>query len=463
MTPPSVADFMASLFSDVTLQTFRVLDPGAGKGALTRAFLERVLNGRKRPAAIELTAFELDPTFHTAIDSMLEAYATSSGVRSRIVSGDFIEHAVERSLQGLADYTHAIINPPYKKINTDSDHRRALREVGIETVNLYSAFVALALNLLQPGGQLVAIVPRSFCNGPYYKPFRRFILDRAAIRRMHLFGSRTEAFKSDDVLQENLIVVLERGGKQGAVDVSTSTGDSFSDLATNTHPFDRIVLPNDPEYFIHVPTSTERHAIELSQEVRHSLTDLRLKVSTGPVVDFRLRDHTRDMPERGSVPLLYPTHFAGQDVKWPKPGIKKPNAIQRNSETERWLYPTGFYCVVRRFSSKEEKRRIVASVVDPAQFPDAAMLGFENHLNVFHEDRGGLPEDIARGLAVFLNSTAVDEFFRRFNGHTQVNATDLKLMKYPSRAALSALGKWGKKHPRQTQEMIDAEFNKISI
>ncbi len=113
------------------------------------------------------------------------------------------------------------------------------------------------------------------------------------------------------------------------------------------------------------------------------------------------------------------------------------------------------------FFSKEEKRRIVASVVNPASFAGATALGFENHLNVFHWGREGLPEDIARGLAVFLNSTAIDEFFRRFNGHTQVNATDLKLMKYPSRAILCALGKWAKNNERQSQEMIDIQFKQI--
>jgi len=44
------------------------------------------------------------------------------------------------------------------------------------------------------------------------------------------------------------------------------------------------------------------------------------------------------------------------------------------------------------------------------------------------------------GGAAFLNTEAVDEAFRRFNGHTQVNATDLRNMKYPSRATLLAIG-----------------------
>jgi hypothetical protein len=70
------------------------------------------------------------------------------------------------------------------------------------------------------------------------------------------------------------------------------------------------------------------------------------------------------------------------------------------------------------------------------------MLGLENHLNLFHENRRGLPEPLARGLAVFLNTTAVDEHFSRYNGHSQFNATDLKLMKYPSRGALIQPGTW---------------------
>src|SRR5579885_1655341 len=112
--------------------------------------------------------------------------------------------------------------------------------------------------------------------------------------------------------------------------------------------------------------------------------------------------------------------------------MNRGNAMALNDETKKWLYPNGFYTVVRRFSAKEERRRIVASVVRPDSFPSAIMLGFENHLNVFHEQRKSLPEALAYGLAAFLSTTAVDDQFRRFNGHTQVNATDLRLIQFPS-------------------------------
>ena len=462
MTPSPVARFMAGLFPASTLQTCRLLDAGAGVGALTCAFLDRWSAGGFKFGQIEATAYEIDPALRAHLQTALQRFAASLPLSFEVVEGDFIELVTGKSLPDQACFTHAILNPPYKKINSASSHRQALRSVGLETVNLYSAFVALALALMAPGGQVVAIIPRSFCNGPYYRPFRDFMLSRAAIRHMHLFASRSKAFKDDDVLQENVILLLERGGQQGDVSVSTSTDDTFSDIETNTHSFERIVFPDDPERFIHVPTSTELGTIELSAAVRYSLADIGVKVSTGPVVDFRMKGHLRDMPEAGAVPLLYPGHFNGPRTEWPKQGIKKPNAIMRNGETERWLYPNGFYCVVRRFSSKEERRRITASTVDPSTFGDVTAIGLENHLNVFHEGRKGLPEALARGLALFLNTTAVDEHFRRFNGHTQVNATDLKGMKYPSRAALISIGKWATGRTELSQAQIDEQLEKLS-
>ena len=458
MTPSRVARFMASLFPPSALKTCHLLDAGAGMGALSCAFLDRWVTGGFGFESVEVTAYEIDEKLRDYLAQHLTGY---SRVTPRIIAGDYIELATTEGLQDQG-YTHAILNPPYKKINSRSAHRMALRTVGIETVNLYSAFVALAVGQAAPGGQIVAIIPRSFCNGPYYRPFRDFILERAAIRHMHLFESRNKAFRDDEVLQENIIIHLERDSQQGPITVTTSTDDSFSDLTTHEHPFDRIVFPDDPERFIHVPTTTEKSTIELLPFVRYSLADIGVKVSTGPVVDFRLKTHLRDMPEPGTVPLIYPGHLSMTGAVWPVASLKKPNAIMRNDETEKWLYPNGFYCVVRRFSSKEEKRRVVASLVDPATFGDHAVLGFENHMNLFHENKHGLPEALARGLAVFLNTTTVDEYFRRFNGHTQVNATDLRLMKYPSRDTLIQLGEWAMKQGTLTQDQIDAKLGTLT-
>lgn len=96
-------------------------------------------------------------------------------VNYSIYMKDFIPDAVDNILSKEGNrYTHAIINPPYKKISSNSLHRKLLRKIGVETVNLYSAFLALTITLMKDYGEIVAIIPRSFCNGLYYKEFRRF-------------------------------------------------------------------------------------------------------------------------------------------------------------------------------------------------------------------------------------------------------------------------------------------------
>ena len=341
-TPAEIARFMAGLFIERPGDNCRLLDAGAGIGSLSVAFLERWAGGGFDFQHVEVDAFEIDESLHPYLVQSLKEYRRYQNVVSTIRGDDFVHAAVD-SLSGdlfaetLPKYTHALLNPPYKKIRSNSLYRSALRRVGIETVNLYSAFVALSLSLLEDHGQLVAIVPRSFCNGPYYRPFREYVLERAAIRQMHLFASRNKAFKDDDVLQENVIIMLERGAGQGNVTVTTSTDASFADMETNRYSFDRIVLPGDPERFIHVPTSPECGAIERSRAIRFTLEEIGIKVSTGPVVDFRLKEHLRDMPDEDTVPLLYPSHFKGQTTDWPNPDLNKPNAIYRNAETEKWL------------------------------------------------------------------------------------------------------------------------------
>ena len=54
--------------------------------------------------------------------------------------------------------------------------------------------------------------------------------------------------------------------------------------------------------------------------------------------------------------------------------------------------------------------------------------------------QNGLSPELAKGMAVYLNSTLFDEYLRQFNGHTQVNASDLRNLKYPSPEVLARLG-----------------------
>ncbi len=449
MTPAPVASFMAGMFYRLP-RNLRLLDAGAGVGSLTAAFVQDVVSRVDRPQSVDVTTFEIDAILRLHLAETLAACADEcdkAGIAftSRIVPEDYILHAAEPLLSkhpAPRQFDCAILNPPYSKINTGSKTRTALRSRGIETTNLYTAFVAVALDQLKPGGQLVAITPRSFCNGTYFEPFRRFILKNSSIRKIHVYESRKQAFKDDEVLQENIVYQLIKSEPQPAsVSVSLSHSPQDIDATVRDVPFSEVVLPNDPHVFIRLAVSEEDG--ELAQRVRTlpcTLRDLGVTVSTGRVVDFRAREFLRKDPGRGTAPLIYPCHFNGGYVSWPKPGAKKPNALISNEVTAGLMVPRGTYVLTKRFTSKEEKRRLVAVVYDPTRI-DAEVVGFENHLNYFHLNGKGLPNDLAHGLALFLNSTAVDQYFRQFSGHTQVNATDLRNLHYPTVKQLEKAGR----------------------
>jgi adenine-specific DNA-methyltransferase len=451
LTAPPLADFMASMFGPLP-RTVRLLDAGAGTGSLTTAFAARCCRKRGEVRAIEASLYEIDGEILDSLSAAMsecEHRCSDAGIRFTftIHSTDFIREMSARLAGDLFGskppaFDAAIANPPYRKISTDSAERRALRSVGVETSNLYTGFIALIQRLLVPRGQLVGITPRSFCNGPYFRSFREDFLSQFELHRLHVFESRQAAFRDDSVLQENIIFHAVKGRNQpDEMLISSSSGEHGDDITKTLFPFGEIVHPHDAEKFIHIPsTAGHAKAKETMDGLRSSLASLGITVSTGRVVDFRLKDALRKEPERGTVPLLYPCHFNGGTVHWPKLEARKPNAILDNDETRPWLVPSGVYLLTKRFTSKEERRRLVACLYDP-ELVSAEWVGFENHLNYFHASGHGLERTLAVGLYAFLNSTVVDQYFRRFSGHTQVNATDLRTLNYPDRNTLQAMGR----------------------
>ena len=480
MTPASIARFMSSLFSNLSGE-LRVLDPGAGTGSLTAALVERLCEIFPKPHSVSLACFEIDPVLHDYLLITLnqsEAHLEYSGIEasSYVHTEDFItSHPLKlqddfwgKSQRQGKEFTQVIMNPPYGKIRSSSVQRGALRGAGIETSNLYTGFMFLAAQRLVSGGEMVAIVPRSFCNGLYFKQFRARFFSMMSLRHIHVFAKRDSAFRNDDVLQENIIIHAVKDGKPEKVRITTSaTADFELDEASGKYVTEDmtqwIVDPNSvirsdtQEKSIHIITNGfEQSIADRMGHFTTTLDELGLEVSTGPVVDFRLQSHLRTSPEKGTAPLLYPTHFQGYKLEWPK-RMKKSNAISVTDRSRKWLWQNqGHFVVTKRFTSKEERRRIVASVY--ASDLPGELVGFENHLNVFHVERKGFSLALASGLSAYLNSSLVDRYFRQFSGHTQVNATDLRMICYPERKALERIG--GKINGRVlSQQEIDGIIN----
>lgn len=472
MTPPATAQLMASMFL-AEKESITLLDAGAGVGSLTAAFVSEICGRSKKPKKIFATTYEIDRDLAAYLADTLrqcEKTCEDAGIEfeSELIIGDFIDDGArilrQQMFAPVRHFDCAILNPPYKKINSDSETRRMLREIGVETSNLYTAFLSVVVMLLAQGGELVAITPRSFCNGPYFKPFRELLLNALALRRIHVFESRQVAFKEDEVLQENVIIHGVMGGDTDqTVTVASSTGPDDELVAVRDIPYQQVVRPSDLEHFIHiVPDELGASVAELVRSLNSNLYALGIDVSTGRVVDFRATKFLCDHPNANTLPLIYPRNFENGYISWPKPGAKKPQAMAALPGVEELLVPKGTYVLVKRFSSKEESRRVVAAVYDPERIAKER-VGFENHLNYYHRQGNGLPMTFAKGLVAYLNSTLVDLYFRQFNGHTQVNATDLRNLKYPTAAQLEALGsRIGDEFPDQgtIDELVQEEvFN----
>jgi adenine-specific DNA-methyltransferase len=447
-TPASVADALAELAHFGTGH-LRVLDPGAGIGSLTASLVGRLLI--ETDISVHVTAYEVDPVLQAPLRETLSTWTELSAGRMTFDqrSEDFLASVAAEVSDTLFSppttktFDLVVMNPPYGKINATHPTREMLAAHGFQTTNLYTAFLAMGQRLVAPSGQLIAITPRSFFNGTYFRGFRKSFLNDLGLQAIHVFESRREAFAGDAVLQENVIFSAVKGNRPETITVTTSYG-ADDDMTVVRHvPRTEVVRPDDPESFIHV-TADENQA-EIARRMLAlpaSLSDLGLTVSTGKVVDFRATQWLATEAGPDTAPLIYQTHIRGGKTEWPVAGFRKPQHMCVTAESLNQFLPAGFYVITKRFTAKEERRRVTAAVVDPADVP-GQLFGFENHTNVFHVRGGGIERELAQGLCIFLNSTLVDAYFRQFSGHTQVNSGDLRSLRYPSVEALVALGAAG--------------------
>ncbi len=443
-TPIEVARKMASILGPMPSKV-RILDPGAGTGMLSAAAVAHILSScRDTVKEITVVAYEVDPRVSKHLRRSMEMCARLCeryGIRfaSAVHFVDFISTA-SKTMYSTSKFDIAILNPPYKRTKSQTEQWRVLKKYGLPSSNLYAAFMMLSTILLNKGGRLVSITPRSFCNGPYFLPFRKALLTELAISDIHTYHSRTKTFRADNILQENIILGANKSRKRVNVTITSSDSPLDEDVSVEVLQPDELVSKSDRNLILHLfKNSFDRQINRIVGKLECTLDDLQVSVSTGRVVEFRARKFLRSPHDAGSVPLLLPAHSVNGFIKWPLRHIKKPAAIEASERSKKLVVKNACYVIVKRFSSKEQRKRLSAAVLIPGTL-SYSEIGIENHLNYLHMNGSGLPLDLAKGLAVYLNSSFADQYFRLFSGHTQVNANDLRLMKYPSSAALIRFG-----------------------
>ncbi|MEI7648629.1 MAG: hypothetical protein WCJ47_02835, partial [Methanomicrobiales archaeon] len=314
-------------------------------------------------------------------------------------------------------------------------------------------------------GEMVFITPRSFCSGLYYSKIRKWFIQNLTFDRLHLFETRKDMFVDDQILQENLIFHATNvpPTKEGKTLLSLSYDRQFTQYQELTVPSSDVAYCRGDDCYIRIPTSeNDLKIIEIIDSWPQTLNTLGFEISTGPVVDFRALKHLRATIENSNcVPLLWMHNIKGIDVEWSVDKNGKAKAIEVNPESKNLVVPTRNYVVLKRFTSKEQKKRVHAAVLNAEQFSDFEFIGLENHLNYIHKKRAAMSLDEAYGIAALLNTTIIDQYFRALNGNTQVNATDIRVVSMPDYDKIVAMGKLIRKQNLDSKFDCDDAISKV--
>lgn len=442
MTPAQIASFMATrAVAQVGQDVVRVLEPAAGTGVLLAATVSALLGKSPLPARIELLAFEIDRRLAADLRATCLACQVAAAEQGVLLifelrHEDFLLSPLCLAQQPVADIV--IANPPYFKLSSTDTRVRAHRYAVHGQANIYGLFMAACVSLLAAGGSYCFITPRSWTNGPYFSAVRRHLLARARLDAVHVFKSRTDHFLDDEVLQEAMITWARARPLDTGLVVSRS--ECGGNPATCTEPIasHRWIVRegNDQVIFLPDDEPTDSTCPGLTE----SLGSLGLRVSTGPTVAFRANEHLSDCgaTQDGvvSVPLLWMQHVRRMDVQWPIG--KKREHVMANAGTAWMLLHNEPVVILRRFSPKEDVRRVTAAPY-LGTLP-GSYFGLENHLNYIYRPDGSMTVREVRGLAAWLNSAQVDRYFRSLSGNTQINAADLRSLPLPPWHVLEAIG-----------------------
>lgn len=445
-TPSEISSFMGNIASKPKSKNISILDPGCGTAILTCSLIEKLIEFGLE--SIELTAYETDYKLFAYTEQSLQnlkIWLAEKGVEFRytIIANDFIEDMAIALEKHKESFDYIISNPPYFKLSKDDKRVNLFQHLVKGQPNIYSFFMAVSVNLLKANGELIFIVPRSFASGQYFNSFRDYFFSHINLSFVHLFKSRSKTFDRDKVLQETLIL---KGCKIPSDKVIISTSEGLKDLKKSIekeYDVSEIIDLKSKAKILHLPTTEfEEHVMLLFKSWNNNLIDFGIQISTGPVVSFRSREFLFDTYQNTTIflaPLYWLHNVTKMNIDWPVFVSNKSQYINMTEVSKKILLPNKNYIFLRRFSSKDDKSRLIAAPY-LRNTNRTELIGIENKLNYIRKLNGELQENEVVGISALLNSEIFDTYFRTFNGNVNVSATEIRLMSFPPIETIRELG-----------------------
>lgn len=465
-TSAVVAKFMASLISKPDTDTVRILDAGAGGGMLAAAAASRCFDlGCKKVHAV---LYELDKDSADYLKDTMRCFAKMCAKNNclfsfEIKNEDFVLARPDKNKK-MTTCQLAIINPPYFKYNAkNSPYSMATADLFKGNPNIYASFMAVVLSALQTNGQMIAIIPRSFSNGLYFKGFRAYLRQVASLEWLHLFNARNKLFndRNTEVLQENIVCKFVKRDQASSISVSASNCTADIHLSeVNCYSSDLILDCSSAQGLIRIPESlSDAKIMQIMDKFPSCFNSLGYFISTGPVVEHRACAYIINAADKcKSIPLFKAHNIKPLLAAWTGKH-KKDVKFRLLHAYAKHVRNNQVYVLVKRFTSKDEHRRLVAAVYNPKAV-QGNLVAFDNKINYIGIKSGRMTLAEAFGLAAVFNSTFMDKYFRCVSGSTQVNASDVRVMRFPSRSVITKIGVEIRRMKIVTQEKIDTVINR---
>ena len=461
-TPPETARFMAGMFEIPCKTELSILDPGAGTGILSVALIQRITQECPAVTTIRLTCFENNHDVLPLLDENLryvQNLLPTGLLFYTIISDNYITsqkddfNATLLSNENTPKFDLIIGNPPYKKVMSDSNEAKAMPVICYGAPNLYFLFAAMSLFNLKENGEMVFIMPRSWTSGAYFKAFRDYFLSHGKIHNIHLFISREKVFDKEQILQETMIVrVRKQKTEPISIKITTSeSGNDYNNITVINAPYYAVVSSRE-KYVYMITSSKELNVLTRLSEYDDTLLSIGLRMKTGLTVDFRNQDVLRSQPGDHIIPMFYAQHI--QQGKVVFPANRKYEYI--TDERTGLLQKNKNYVFVKRFTAKEEHRRLQCGIYLRNILPEYHLISTQNKINFIDcIDGSEMSPSVAYGLYVLLNSTIYDQYYRILNGSTQVNSTEINGMPIPRMQKIIEYGTKLIKAGSLTTEMCD--------
>jgi adenine-specific DNA-methyltransferase len=432
-TPITIAKQMAAMVNREDLSD--IGDHGAGTGILSATLIAMKHNHEGK--AHKVSAYEIDSSLHTSIRDNLGLVhdfisKNAAGGVTETINQDFMSIAQDVLAGGKNETLDAIVlNPPYQKLNQQTELALLFRKHGVPVPNLYAAFMVLSVLMLRSGGEMVAIIPRSFCNGDYYKPFRKWLLAQGSLDWFVRYKRRSNCFKGDNILQENLIVRFTKAVPQAStIRVSLCDNPEKEPTFNGLLPHTDILDPNSGA--IHIPANNDE--LTALHEMAHrefSFSDLELTVGTGKLEDNRMANHMTEVRENhNQVPVIYSQHWNNTDLKmnWHHQ-IGKKCYLNLNELTKKKCIPAGRYILIKRISANDDRAgRCHPCLVSPIDVA-GDFWGIDNHIQVVSIP-DSMSDDYAQCVIRQMSSKTANDFFRIISGTTQLNCNDIRKLRF---------------------------------